>query len=82
MIGSQFKGSGDIDNLVPQSRIVNRSGGDWYTMEQEWAKALRNKSEVEVDIKPIYSEESYRLIKFKVNYWIDGEKYKKTIPNY
>lgn len=33
-------GSGDIYNLIAQNRHINRSGGEWYNMEQEWANAL------------------------------------------
>ncbi len=31
---------GDIDNLVAQNKQINRSGGEWYNMEKEWANAL------------------------------------------
>lgn len=41
LIASQFKGSGDIDNLVPMNSQVNRRGGKWYEMEQEWRNALK-----------------------------------------
>ena len=41
LIASQFHGSGDIDNLVAQSSGINRSGGEWYNMEQRWASALK-----------------------------------------
>ena len=40
LIGTQFHGSGDIDNLVAQNKQINRSGGEWYNMEKEWANAL------------------------------------------
>ncbi|WP_326497900.1 DNA/RNA non-specific endonuclease, partial [Clostridium sp. ZS2-4] len=40
-MGSQFHGSGDIDNLVAQNSQINRSGGEWYKMETEWADALK-----------------------------------------
>lgn len=43
LIGTQFHGSGDIDNLIAQNRQINRSGGEWYNMEQEWANALGGK---------------------------------------
>ena len=41
LIGTQFRGSGDIDNLLAQNRQINRSGGEWYKMETEWANALK-----------------------------------------
>ena len=43
LIGTQFHGSGDIDNLVAQNKQINRSGGEWYNMEKEWANALGGK---------------------------------------
>ncbi|MBC2067875.1 hypothetical protein HCA67_08855 [Listeria booriae] len=30
LIGSQFNGPGDIDNLVAQNKQINRSGGIWF----------------------------------------------------
>lgn len=32
LIGSQFHGPGDIDNLVAQNSQINRSGGEWYNI--------------------------------------------------
>lgn len=40
LIGTQFHGSGDIDNLLAQNRQINRSRGEWYKMETGWANAL------------------------------------------
>ena len=81
LIGKQFNGSGQIDNLVPQNSGINRSGGEWYKMEQNWAGALKDGSSVKVDISPNYSGGSIRPDNFKVNYWIDGEKFTKLINN-
>ncbi|WP_052410032.1 DNA/RNA non-specific endonuclease [Paenibacillus durus] len=81
LIGNQFKGSGEIDNLVPQNSGINRSGGEWYKMEKDWANALKEGSSVKVDITPNYSGNSMRPDSFKINYWIDGEKFTKTIVN-
>ena len=39
LIGSQFGGSGDLDNLVAMSSKTNRAGGKWYNMEKKWAEA-------------------------------------------
>ncbi|MFH0358819.1 DNA/RNA non-specific endonuclease [Streptococcus sp. A27] len=36
LIASMIKGAGDIDNLVAMHNDINRSGGVWYNMEQEW----------------------------------------------
>lgn len=40
LIGSQFKGSGGIDNLVPMNSQINEAGGSWHELEKEWAEAL------------------------------------------
>lgn len=84
LIGSQFGGSGNLDNLVPMASATNRSGGKWYTMEQEWAKALDDGKTVDVKIKVIYPENdsTKRPTEFVVSYTITGEKPKtQRIPN-
>ena len=81
LIGSQFNGSGQIDNLVPQNSSINRVGGEWYKMEQRWADALKEESSVKVDITPIYESNTVRPSTFKVDYWIDGEKISKEVMN-
>lgn len=43
LIGTQFRGSGDIDNLFAQNRYINRSSGEWYKMETEWANGFHQK---------------------------------------
>ncbi|HDR7709624.1 TPA: DNA/RNA non-specific endonuclease [Bacillus cereus] len=76
LIGTQFHGSGDIDNLIAQNRQINRSGGEWYNMEQEWANALGGKppKKVTVKIEPVYSGQSMRPNSFMVEYQIQGKK--------
>ncbi|ARC83444.1 DNA/RNA non-specific endonuclease family protein [Clostridium argentinense CDC 2741] len=81
LIGKQFNGSGQIDNLVPQNSGINRSGGEWYKMEQNWANALNEGSKVKVDITPNYSGNVARTHSFNVDYWIDGEKFIQIIMN-
>lgn len=81
LIGVQFNGSGDIDNLVPQSSSINRAGGEWYKMEVTWADALKSGSTVTVDIVPIYTGESLRPTEFIVEYVIDGKIFTKTVKN-
>lgn len=75
LIGSQFHGSGDIDNLVAQNSQINRSGGQWYTMENEWANALKESPprKVSVKIELIYSGNSIRPDSFEVVYEIEGK---------
>ncbi|MGL4383364.1 MAG: DNA/RNA non-specific endonuclease, partial [Bacilli bacterium] len=82
LVGSQFNGSGQIDNLVPQSSIINRAGGDWYKLEREWASALRDNKIVKFKIKLNYSQGSLRPDSFVVEYFIDNIFYYETIENY
>ena len=69
LIGTQFHGSGDIDNLVAQNKQINRSGGEWYNMEKEWVNALGGKppKKVSVKIEPVYLGSSLRPNSFKIN---------------
>ncbi len=84
LIGSQFHGSGDIDNLVAQNSQINRSGGQWYKMETEWANALKETPprKVSVKIEPIYIETSMRPDSFEIMYEIEGKGiFEKIIKN-
>ena len=76
LIATQFNGSGDLDNLVAMNRDINRSGGEWFNMEKEWANALKETppKKVTVNIEPIYSGESLRPDRFKVKYQVEGRK--------
>lgn len=85
LIASQFGGSGDLDNLVPMAKNINRSGGKWYNMEQEWAKELEKDppTKVDVNIRVVYEGTSQRPTRFEVEYSYDGEPQKgQEIPNY
>jgi len=81
LIGNQFGGSGNIDNLVPQSSAINRSGGQWYRMEQDWAAALRAGDSVNVTINPIYRGTSMRPVGFDIQSRINGRLTEIFIPN-
>ncbi|WP_371859455.1 DNA/RNA non-specific endonuclease [Rummeliibacillus stabekisii] len=84
LIGTQFHGSGDIDNLLAQNRQINRSGGEWYKMETEWANALKEipPKKVSVKIKPVFAGTSLRPHSYKVIYEIEGKGiFKKNIEN-
>lgn len=75
LIASMFKGSGDIDNLVAMHIDINRSGGVWYNMEQEWKQALSEvpPKKVSVSIEPVYGSSSVRPVQFEVYYQIEGK---------
>ena len=80
LIASIFKGSGDLDNLVPMDATLNR--GEWKAMEKSWAKALDNGKNVDVRIEPIYSGISQRPISFEVEYKIGNGKWiQETFKN-
>ena len=84
LIGTQFNGPGDLDNVIAMNREINRSGGAWYNMEQEWANALKEvpPRKVTVDIQPVYSGKSLRPDAFNVIYEIEGKAPKRrTILN-
>ncbi|MDX5485945.1 DNA/RNA non-specific endonuclease [Bacillus pumilus] len=83
LIASIFKGSGDIDNLLPMNSQINRSGGKWYEMEQKWKKALTADPPkyVEVKIEPVYINDSLRPAEFLVEYKIGDQKRFRTIKN-
>lgn len=84
LIGTQFNGSGDLDNLVAMNRDINRSGGEWFNMEKDWAKALKETppKNVTVNIEPIYLGKSLRPDRFKVMYEIEGKALRRrTIEN-
>ncbi|WLR44383.1 DNA/RNA non-specific endonuclease [Bacillus carboniphilus] len=75
LIGAQFNGPSDIDNLVAQNSQINRRGGVWYEMETEWANALKERppKKVSVSIEPIYYNNSVRPYSFLVEYEIEGQ---------
>lgn len=81
LIATRFKGSGDIDNMIAQNRQVNRSGGAWYEMEQEWANALKEGKQVSVKMDIEYPSDSMRPAKFKIEYKIDGKLETREIMN-
>lgn len=80
LIASIFKGSGEIDNLVPMNATLNRS--EYKILENTWKKAIIEGKEVTINVKPIYVGKSIRPIEFKINYKIDGKKYSDILTNY
>ncbi|WP_409290619.1 DNA/RNA non-specific endonuclease [Peribacillus sp. SCS-37] len=80
LIASIFKGSGEIDNLVPMNATLNRK--EYKALETSWKKAIEAGKEVTVKVKPIYLGNSFRPNEFKVSYTIDGKKYSDRLTNY
>ncbi|MFB5764112.1 DNA/RNA non-specific endonuclease [Paenibacillus medicaginis] len=60
LIASIFKGSGDLDNLVPMNGNLNK--GEWKKLENTWADALKQGDEVKVKITPNYKGDSQRPV--------------------
>lgn len=80
LIGHQFGGSGNLDNLVAMSAELNQ--GAYKKLENMWAKALEEGKKVFVDIKPNYIENSLRPDRFEIIYKIDGKEMPKVeVPN-
>ena len=78
LIATIFKGSGNIDNLVPMNSNLNK--GEWEKLERTWAKALNAEppKEVKVKITPVYVGNSKRPESFKINYKIGGNDWQKA----
>lgn len=75
IIGTQFKGTPEGVNLVPQNWQLNRGkNSPWRQMENQWAQALKEGKEVKVDIQLLYpSGGGGRPSRFLVEYTIDGK---------
>lgn len=78
LIGRQFGGEGKLD-LVAQDSILNK--GPYNRLESKWADAIRSGDKVAVKIDAKYSGNSMRPDSFKVNYSINGEKFKASFSN-
>ncbi|MBE7347769.1 DNA/RNA non-specific endonuclease, partial [Staphylococcus epidermidis] len=85
LIARAFGGSKDIDNLVPQSKYINRSfkeNGQWYKMESEWQKSIKKRREVKnIKIEVEYKGGSQRPSGFSVDYEINGYNQTRYIKN-
>ncbi|MEK4928033.1 DNA/RNA non-specific endonuclease [Bacillus sp. FSL K6-1338] len=71
LIATIFKGSGNMDNIVPMNSNLNR--GEWKKLENEWANALNDGDKVRVKITPNYSGNSKRPDSFVIRYKIGDE---------
>ncbi len=72
LVASIFDGPGEQINYAPMNSNLNR--GAWKRMENDWANALKEGKQVNVDIQPIYDGASKRPTAFEVLYDIDGEE--------
>ncbi|MBQ8944293.1 MAG: DNA/RNA non-specific endonuclease [Clostridia bacterium] len=77
LIGDQFNGSGELENLVPMDANLNQ--GDYKKMETTLADAVKDGKDVYLKVEPIYNDNSNRPSSFRVSYTIDGEK---TVVNF
>jgi predicted ribonuclease toxin of YeeF-YezG toxin-antitoxin module len=71
LIASIFKGSGDLDNLVPMNGNLNK--GEWKKLENIWTNAIKEGDEVKVKITPNYLGDSQRPVSFSIKYKIGDD---------
>ncbi|MFT3738780.1 MAG: DNA/RNA non-specific endonuclease [Breznakibacter sp.] len=81
LIGAQFYGPGEQINYLPMNNSINRAGGDWYYLETQWSKALKEGKLVEVEIRPIFEGSSKRPVAFEVDYKINSNLSTTIIEN-
>ncbi|AXV41272.1 hypothetical protein BU090_01105 [Staphylococcus warneri] len=85
LIARAFGGSKDIDNLVPQSKYINRpfkENGQWYKMEKEWRSTIEKGGTIKnIKMEIRYDDVSHRPLKFEVSYEQDGKLIEKIIEN-
>lgn len=72
IIASIFGGPGERLNIVPMDGNLNK--GVWKKMENSWAKDLNAGKKVDVQIQPIYADDSKRPSSFNVTYSVDNER--------
>lgn len=73
LIASIFKGSGDLDNLVPMNGNLNK--GEWKKLENTWVDAHKQGDEVRVKITPNYKGDSQRPDGFDIKYKIGDDEW-------
>src|SRR5690625_2696326 len=79
LAGDRFGGSPDLDNLVSQLSNVNLS--QYRMLEEQWASAIKQGKNVNVNVSIHYDGPRVRPSEFKVKYYIDGESYDALIKN-
>lgn len=72
LIADRFNGSGELENLVPMDRGLNR--GDYAKLEGTLADAVKDGADVRMKVEPVYSGDSNRPDEFRVSYTIEGDK--------
>ena len=77
LAADRFGGSPELANLVSQSSHVNLS--EYKKLENEWAKAIKEGKNVQVEVNVLYEGSNARPSSFDVVYWIDGKLNHKTI---
>lgn len=80
LIGHQFGGSGDMDNLVSMNRSVNR--GNYKEIENQLKKAIENDNTVNLYVDISYKDYSNIPYKFDINYSIDNINSEIVIYNF
>lgn len=70
LVASIFGGPGERLNIVPMDGNLNK--GVWKQMENSWAKDLKAGKKVDVQIQPIYADNSKRPSSFNVTYSVDN----------
>lgn len=70
LIASILGGPGERLNIVPMDGNLNK--GVWKQMENSWAKDLKAGKKVDVQIQPVYADNSKRPSSFNVTYSVDN----------
>ncbi|MEO7384144.1 MAG: DNA/RNA non-specific endonuclease [Novosphingobium sp.] len=78
-IAARFGGPTDKFNHFAQDRNFNR--GAYRSMEEGWAKSIKEGHKVKVDISPHYSGGSQRPDQLTVRWTIDGHPKKSFLAN-
>ena len=76
LAADRFGGSPELANLVSQSSHVNLS--TYKKLENEWAKAIKEGKNVQVEVNVIYEGASKRPAKFVIVHTIEGKDSVKT----
>lgn len=78
-IAARFNGPREWFNHFAQDANFNR--GAYRGLEEQWAKDVRARKRVFVEIVPLYRETSMRPYRLRVIYFIDGKRTIRSFPN-